>query len=266
MSVNEKLEAAVSDSPASLDTALRICATTYTKLMKAPTTASTADEPSSDDDEADYDGAHHSLSEIPELRADDTIEREDVRVHKAMQKLHSGERTLQTVSSVHATDRLLKEYRAIIKTGSEGFQAELEEDNLYEWNVKCFGFDAQSPIAGDLAKYREKFGLDHVLLRVKFTQDYPLSPPFVHIVRPRVQGGFVHEGGSFCMELLTTQGWSSAYSLEMVIPQIMAAISDGGARIPLVESKDYLESTARSMFARLARHHEKAGWGERGKA
>jgi len=67
------------------------------------------------------------------------------------------------------------------------------------------------------------------------------------------------------MEVLTTMGWSSAYSIEAVIPQIMASMGEGGARIPMEKWRDYNETTARNTFNRLQKHHEKAGWGAHGR-
>jgi len=41
----------------------------------------------------------------------------------------------------------------------------------------------------------------------------------------------VLHGGAICMELLTKQGWSSAYTVEAVIMQIAATFVKGKARI-----------------------------------
>lgn len=38
-------------------------------------------------------------------------------------------------------------------------------------------------------------------------------------------------GGALCMELLTPQGWSSAYSIEAVIMQLSATLVKGKARV-----------------------------------
>ena len=66
------------------------------------------------------------------------------------------------------------------------------------------------------------------------TQDsFPFEPPFVRVVRPIINGGYVLGGGAICMELLTKQGWSSAYSLESVIMQLSATLVKGKARIQL---------------------------------
>ena len=44
-------------------------------------------------------------------------------------------------------------------------------------------------------------------------------------------GGYVLLGGAICMELLTKQGWSSAYTVEALIMQIAATLVKGKARI-----------------------------------
>lgn len=51
------------------------------------------------------------------------------------------------------------------------------------------------------------------------------------------QGGYVLIGGAICMELLTKQGWSSAYTVEAVIMQIAATLVKGKARIQFGATK-----------------------------
>lgn len=46
-----------------------------------------------------------------------------------------------------------------------------------------------------------------------------------------IEDGYVLDGGALCMELLTRQGWSSAYDIESVILQIAATLVKGRARI-----------------------------------
>lgn len=52
-------------------------------------------------------------------------------------------------------------------------------------------------------------------------------------------GGYVLVGGAICMELLTKQGWSSAYTVEAVIMQIAATLVKGKARIQFGATKVY---------------------------
>ena len=65
-----------------------------------------------------------------------------------------------------------------------------------------------------------------------FPQDtFPFDPPFVRMVHPVLHGGYVLDGGALCMELMTPQGWSSAYTMEAVIMQLSATLVKGKARI-----------------------------------
>ena len=70
-----------------------------------------------------------------------------------------------------------------------------------------------------------------------FQDTFPFDPPFVRVIYPIITGGYVLGGGAICMELLTKQGWSSAYSLESVILQIAATLVKGKARIQTGASK-----------------------------
>ena len=51
------------------------------------------------------------------------------------------------------------------------------------------------------------------------------------MVHPVLHGGYVLDGGALCMELMTPQGWSSAYTIEAVIMQLSATLVKGKARI-----------------------------------
>lgn len=116
-------------------------------------------------------------------------------------------------------------------------------DSLYEWNIKLKGVDKDSPLSGDLVTLKEREGKDFILLNItfkvlysanvhifnsnlnihdyklhshNFQENYPFEPPFVRVVHPVLTGGYVLVGGAICMELLTKQGWSSAYTVEAV--------------------------------------------------
>jgi len=83
--------------------------------------------------------------------------------------------------------------------------------------------------------HSDNFG---AVLYLLFVQDtFPFEPPFVRVIQPVITGGYVLGGGAICMELLTKQGWSSAYSLESLILQISATLVKGKARIQFGASK-----------------------------
>lgn len=54
------------------------------------------------------------------------------------------------------------------------------------------------------------------------------------------KGGHVLEAGALCMELLTKQGWSSAYSMENVLMQISSTFITGNARVNFELTKVYV--------------------------
>ncbi|EFE39482.1 ubiquitin conjugating enzyme, putative [Trichophyton verrucosum HKI 0517] len=100
-------------------------------------------------------------------------------------------------------------------------------NNVYQWIVELHSFDPSLPLSKDMAKA----GIKSVVLEVRFPQQYPMSPPFVRVIRPRFLGfqqgggGHVTAGGALCMELLTNSGWSAVSSIESVLLQVRLAIS-----------------------------------------
>ncbi|XP_048526618.1 ubiquitin-conjugating enzyme E2 Q2 isoform X2 [Dendroctonus ponderosae] len=170
--------------------------------------------------------------------------------------------------SVQATDRLMKELRDIYRSESfknKMYQIELINDSLYEWNVRLMAVDPDSPLSHDLQMLKEKEGKDCILLNMLFKDTYPFEPPFVRVVHPIISGGYVLVGGAICMELLTKQGWSSAYTVEAVIMQISATLVKGKARIQFGPTKvctqgQYSLARAQQSFKSLVQIHEKNGW------
>lgn len=116
------------------------------------------------------------------------------------------------------------------------YSIELVGDSLYEWNVRLTGVDMDSQLYKDLMLLKEKEGKDSILLNMTFKDTFPFTPPFVRVVDPIISGGYVLIGGAICMELLTQQGWSSAYTIEAVIIQIAATLVKGKARIQMGSS------------------------------
>lgn len=169
--------------------------------------------------------------------------------------------------SVQATDRLMKELRDIYRSESfknKMYQIELVSESLYEWNIRLMAVDPDSPLSHDLQMLKEKEGKDAILLNMLFKDTYPFEPPFVRVVHPVISGGYVLVGGAICMELLTKQGWSSAYTVEAVIMQISATLVKGKARIQFGTPKvctqgQYSLARAQQSFKSLVQIHEKNG-------
>ncbi|EDW43967.1 ubiquitin-conjugating enzyme E2 Q2 isoform X1 [Drosophila sechellia] len=170
--------------------------------------------------------------------------------------------------SVQATDRLMKELRDIYRSDAfkkNMYSIELVNESIYEWNIRLKSVDPDSPLHSDLQMLKEKEGKDSILLNILFKETYPFEPPFVRVVHPIISGGYVLIGGAICMELLTKQGWSSAYTVEAVIMQIAATLVKGKARIQFGATKaltqgQYSLARAQQSFKSLVQIHEKNGW------
>ena len=133
--------------------------------------------------------------------------------------------------------------------------------NMFQWMVELHSFDATLPLARDM----ERHGIRSVVLEVRFGRQYPVSPPFVRVVRPRFLpfleggGGHVTAGGAICMELLTNSGWSPANSMESVLLQVRMALCSTEphpARLKMPNA-DYGISEALDAYRRAAMAH---GW------
>jgi len=133
-----------------------------------------------------------------------------------------------------ATRRLMKDFKDLILIQNKEPPHELgwhiDEDkveNIYQWIVELHSFDTSLPLAQDMKRQDVK----SVVLELRFGKDYPMSPPFVRVIRPRFLGfaqgggGHVTAGGAMCMELLTNDGWSAVSSIESVLLQVRMAIS-----------------------------------------
>lgn len=162
------------------------------------------------------------------------------------------------------TRRLMREYREItrqqLKAAAEmrppAFTVDLVDDNLFEWHVRLYMVDPESQLWRDM----QETGLSCVQLHVSFPDNFPFAPPFVRVLAPHVEKGFVMEGGAICMELLTPRGWASAYTVEAVLVQVAASLSKGQARISNRPGKQFSRKLAESSFRSLVKTHEKYGW------
>eukprot|EP00057_Strongylocentrotus_purpuratus_P032179 XP_786851.3 PREDICTED: ubiquitin-conjugating enzyme E2 Q1 [Strongylocentrotus purpuratus] len=233
------------------------------------------DEIPDDDDEEEVHEAddcldHYEMEDEPSKNEKDNDEKEiDAENFAVLARLKSNQRKdylKGSVSgSVGATDRLMKELRDIYRSDSfkkkKMYSVDLVNDSLYDWNVKIYTVDSDSPLHADLCQLKEKEGKDHILLNMTFKEHYPYDPPFVRVVWPILTGGYVLGGGAICMELLTKQGWSSAYTIEAVILQIAATLVKGKARIQFGAGKSqYSLVRAQQSFRSLVQIHEKNGW------
>uniref|UniRef100_A0AC11C898 Ubiquitin conjugating enzyme E2 Q2 n=1 Tax=Ovis aries TaxID=9940 RepID=A0AC11C898_SHEEP len=193
---------------------------------------------------------------------DEGIEKENLAILEKIRKTQRQDHLNGAVSgSVQASDRLMKELRDIYRSQSYKtgiYSVELINDSLYDWHVKLQKVDPDSPLHSDLQILKEKEGIEYILLNFSFKDNFPFDPPFVRVVLPVLSGGYVLGGGALCMELLTKQGWSSAYSIESVIMQINATLVKGKARVQFGANKNqYNLARAQQSYNSIVQIHEK---------
>lgn len=118
--------------------------------------------------------------------------------------------------------------------------------------------DPDSELAKDLAKQTKK----QIDLSLRFAANFPFEPPFVRVIAPVISRGYVQPGGAICMELLTKDGWSSAYSIESLIMQIGATLIKGKARINTQRKAEvvYSQNRAMSDFHHIQSIHRNGRW------
>ncbi|KAM0345359.1 hypothetical protein ACHAPU_006520 [Fusarium lateritium] len=145
-------------------------------------------------------------------------------------------------------------------------------ENIFHWIVELHSFDKSLPLAQDMIRY----GCSSIVLELRFGASFPISPPFVRVIRPRFLpfaqggGGHVTVGGAICSELLTNSGWSPALSLEKVFLEVRINLceKDPPARLERVRTPtqagsvvarnmDYNMFEAVDAFRRAAATH---GW------
>ncbi|WYZ36586.1 hypothetical protein EsH8_II_000092 [Colletotrichum jinshuiense] len=137
--------------------------------------------------------------------------------------------------------------------------------NMFQWIVEMHSFEKSLPLAQDM----ERNGVSSIVLEIRFGRQFPLSPPFVRVIRPRFLpfaqrgGGHVTAGGAMCMELLTNSGWSPVNSMESVLLQVrmaMCSLEPFPARLmerTAGHSNDYGIYEAIEAYKRSATTH---GW------
>ncbi|XP_073941982.1 ubiquitin-conjugating enzyme E2Q-like protein 1 [Choristoneura fumiferana] len=161
------------------------------------------------------------------------------------------------------TRRLMKELKEIQRSQESRtdplFTVELVNDNLFEWHVRLHQIDPESELAADLRELH----IPNILLHLVFPENFPFAPPFMRVIEPRIEKGFVMEGGAICMELLTPRGWASAYTVEAVVMQFAASVVKGQGRVaraPLRASREFSRRRAEEAFRSLVKTHDKYGW------
>ncbi|TGJ80826.1 hypothetical protein E0Z10_g7935 [Xylaria hypoxylon] len=161
--------------------------------------------------------------------------------------------------------RKLQQVQSTTPLHELGWYVDFERiDNMFQWIVELHSFDPSLPLAKDM----KTAGITSIVLEIRFLRGFPLTPPFVRVIKPRFLpfsmggGGHVTAGGAMCMELLTNTGWSPVSSMESVLLQVrlaMSALEPKPARLEIQNNSDskYSMYEAVEAYRRAANSH---GW------
>lgn len=182
--------------------------------------------------------------------------------NKFVQKLVGIKKNQKQLTSSIASKRLMKEIKSIPKVNEENkISLSYDEEDIYMWNcvIPIESINDDSELYNDMKKYKIK----NIRLQLRFPSTYPINPPFVRIITPRLkfQTGHVTSGGSICMEILTHSkegGWSPSISVETLVVVIKSLLIEGNGRIDDTQlNKKYNLKEAEEAFKRMVISH---GW------
>ena len=171
-------------------------------------------------------------------------------------------------ATTQATKALQREIKLMLKTQATTPQEELgwyfdaeSIENPYQLIVEMHSFDTSLPLAKDMIKEK----IDSVVFELRFGPNFPFSPPFIRVIRPRFLpflsggGGHVTAGGAICMELLTNSGWNPSTVLEAVLLQVRMAITSTDPKPAKLEyhnaKSDYSVGEAIDAYRRACQTH-----------
>jgi len=137
--------------------------------------------------------------------------------------------------------RLQKELKEFMDEPKDWCKAELStEDNLFQWKAEITGPE-KSPYEKGLFK-----------LEIDIPTDYPFKPPKVKFLT-KIYHPNVKSDGSFCTDILTTEGWSPQLKISQVLLTIRQLLAEPNADNPLEAEIAQQFKTDRNAFNKTAK-------------
>jgi len=141
--------------------------------------------------------------------------------------------------------RLTKELKEFMTNPKPWCTAGLQKDeNLFAWKAELTG-PSTSPFAGGVFK-----------LDIEVPPEYPFKPPKVKFLT-KIYHPNVKSDGSFCTDILTTEGWSPQLKLQQVFQTIYDLLSEPNPDNPLEADIAQQFKTDRAAFNKTAKEWTK---------
>lgn len=209
-----------------------------------------------------------SPSTVDFEEADPTGFRPGALDHSNLPKLMEPTWALSSPGALRCLNRQIKDLQKLQATSelsALGWYIDFNQiSNMFSWIVEMHSFDDSLPLASDM----RRAGVTSIVFECRFGASFPMSPPFVRVIRPRFLpfarggGGHVTIGGSICSELLTNSAWSPVLSLEKVFLDVRMNLCDidPPARLDptqFIKVSDYSAGESTDAYIRAVANH---GW------
>jgi ubiquitin-conjugating enzyme E2 Q len=202
--------------------------------------------------------AEENQSKPAPVVEEEKLSPEKEKILKDIEEKFSGQ------GSITTNKRLMQEYKYLVSSKDcKGITVEFRDSNLYVWDIKLDvkTFEIGKQLRADFKEYCKKYKRHpEIAFEMRFDSNYPFSPPFLRVIRPRFafRTGHVTVGGSICMQSITRSGWIPVRTVESIFIEILFNMAEGGARLDLNGSiSDYGFEEAKEAFNRVAQQH---GW------
>lgn len=177
-----------------------------------------------------------------EIEQPQTIEEQKPKI---IDKLPPVE-NLQSVSSktIRRINKQLRKMSKVTHINEYPISLEFDEDNIQLWHL--------------LIKTKK---WDDMVWEIRFSDNYPKTPPFVRILKPyfKYLTGHITLGGAICNPLLTSKSWDPNISMESLFFALIIGMEEGGA-ITIKEHETDHKYTLKGAQAGYSRYIKNHGW------
>lgn len=145
----------------------------------------------------------------------------------------------------------MRELQDFNKASADTMQeAELINDDIRFWRVKM-SFAEDDPLRRKVADA----GVSHITMEAVFPEEFPLKPPFVRVVAPRMLGTFVSKTGGMCLQALSHKHWLPSLSMSSLFVGIRAKILEKQPQMTPVDGR-YKRKAAFEDYQVFMKKHE----------
>jgi len=152
----------------------------------------------------------------------------------------------------------------------QGIRFELVENDMTKWRVYMKNFPEDTALYKDMVD----MGVSEIVFEMEFPDNYPISPPFIRVVRPRFRQytGHVTTDGALCAEFLTVSNsetsWTPICSIPFLLLSVKTLVCENGRLEKMnvgdtehhratQEQEAYERNAAKRSFEITAKNH---GW------